>query len=141
MPIEFKGEPKNIFGVKWQQITDDQILAIHLSPEATIIAIVEEIGLEDKNSVQNPYMSGCSVDKIPSVDHLPPSRLQAAQEQIQSFLGSLNWLVCCMCIDISKITNMLAHHLHSATPSHMVSACYVVKYLNGYKSLGITFTT
>ena len=78
MPIEFKGEPKNIFGVKWQQITDDQILAIHLSPEATIIAIVEEIGLEDKNSVQNPYMSGCSVDKIPSVDHLPPLQITSS---------------------------------------------------------------
>ena len=36
---------------------------------------------------------------------------------------------------------MLAHHLHSANPSHVAAARYVVKYLKGYKFLVITLTT
>ena len=46
-----------------------------------------------------------------------------------------------MRIDILTITNMLAQHLNSATPLHVAAAHEVVKYLKGYKYLGITFTT
>ena len=64
-----------------------------------------------------------------SADHLPHSILQAAQEQLQSVVGSLNWLACGTRIDISTITNTLEQQLHYATPSHAEAAQYVVKYL------------
>ena len=58
MLVYFEGETKNFLGMKWQQIADDESLAIHLLQEATISALVEEIGLEDVNSVHTPYRSG-----------------------------------------------------------------------------------
>ena len=88
-----------------------------------------------------PYRSWCPVDNITFVDDLLPSRLQAAQEQLQSVVGSLNWLASGTRIDIATMTNMLAQHLNSATPLQVESACYMVKYIKGYKSLGIMFTT
>ena len=119
MLVDFEGEHKMFSGMKWQQIADDESLTIHLSQESTISALAEELGLEDANSVHTLYISGFPVDKIMSADHLPPSRLQAAQEQLQSFVGSLNWLACVTRIFIATITNMLAQHLHSVTPLHM----------------------
>ena len=74
MLVDFEGEPKKFLGMKWQQIIDDESLTIHLSQEATISALVEEIFLEDANSVYTPYISVCPVDKIIYADHLPPSR-------------------------------------------------------------------
>ena len=51
MLAEFEGEPTKFLGMKWQQITDYESLTIHLLQEATISALVEELGLEDANSV------------------------------------------------------------------------------------------
>ena len=133
MLVDFEGESKKFLGIKWQKISDDESHTIHLSQEATISVLVEELGLEDINSVHTPYISGCPVDNIPSADHLPPSRLQSAQEQLQSVVGSLKWPARGTRIDISMITNILARNLHSATPLHVASARYVVKYLKGYK--------
>ena len=100
MLVDFEGKPKNYLCMKWHQIEDDEILTIHLLQEVTIIALVEELGLEDANSFLTPYRSGCPVNKIPSVDHLPPSILQASQEQLQSVVISLNRLACGMRIYI-----------------------------------------
>ena len=127
--------------MEWQQVSDNDSIIIHLLQEGTISVLVEELGLEDANSFHTPYRSGCPVDNIPSTDHLPPSILQASQEQLQSFVGSLNWPACGTHIDISTITNMLARHLYSAKPSHVAAARYVMKYLKGYKSVVIAFTT
>ena len=141
MLVDFEGEPTKFLGMKWQQISDDESLTIILSQEVTISALVEELGLEYANSVPTPYRYGCPVDKIMSAHHLPPSRIQVAQEKLQSVVGSLTWLTCGTHIDIAMITNMLAQYIHSATPSHVAAARYVEKYLKGCKSLGITFTT
>ena len=75
---DFEVELKNVLGMKWQQISDYKILTIHLLQEATISTLVEELGPEDVNSVHPPYISGYPVNKIVSVDHLPPYRLKAA---------------------------------------------------------------
>ena len=108
MLVDFEGKPEKYLCMKWHQIEDDEILTIHLLQEVTIIALVEELGLEDANSVHTPYRSGFSVDNIPSTYHLPPSILQSSQEQLQSVVGSLNWLACGTRIDISMIKNTLA---------------------------------
>ena len=122
MLVEFEGETKKILGMKWKQIADDESLTIHLSQEATIIALVEELGRQYANSVHTPYIFGCPVDNISFADHLPPSRLKSAQDQLQSVVVCLNCLAYGMHIDISTITNMLTHHLKSATPSHVAAS-------------------
>ena len=61
--------------MKWQKIAYDESLTINLSQEATISALVEELGIEDANSVHTSYRSRCPVDNILSADHLLPSRL------------------------------------------------------------------
>ena len=94
MLVDFEGEPKKFLGMKWQKIVDDESLTIYLSQDATISALVEELGLEDVNSVYTPNRSGCPVDKIPSAYHLPPSILKSAQEQLQSVASSLKCLAC-----------------------------------------------
>ena len=58
MLVDFEGEPTKFLGMKWQQIADDESLTIHLSQEADISALVEELGLEDANSVHTPYIYG-----------------------------------------------------------------------------------
>ena len=121
------------------KISDDESLTIHLSREDTICTIAEELILEYANSVHTPYRSEYTFDKITSPYQPPTSRLQSEQENFQSVVGSLNWLACGTRIDIATITNMLAHHLHSATQSHVVAERYVSKYLQGRKYLGITF--
>ena len=50
--------------MKWKQIANDQSLTIHISKEATISALVEELGLEDANNVHPPYRPGCPVDSF-----------------------------------------------------------------------------
>ena len=72
MLVDFEGDLKMFLGMKWQQIADNESLTIHLPKEATIRAIVEELGLVDANSFPTPYISGCPADKIPSADHPPP---------------------------------------------------------------------
>ena len=79
---DFEGEPKIFLGMKCQQVADNESLTIHMLQESTISMLVEELGLEDANSVHPPYISGCPVDKIMSVDHLPPSRLKSVQEKL-----------------------------------------------------------
>ena len=54
MLVEFEGGPTKFLGMKWQQIADNESITIHLSQEATISALVEELGLEYANSVHPP---------------------------------------------------------------------------------------
>ena len=54
MLVEFECEPKKVLGMKWQKIADNESLTIHLLQEATICALVEELDLEDANSVHPP---------------------------------------------------------------------------------------
>ena len=138
--VVFEGEPKTFLSLKWQKIADDKSLTIHLSQETNSSTLIEELGLGYLNSVHTPCRYGCPVDNITSAYHPPPSKLKLSQEQLQSVVGSLNWIAYCIRIDISTITNMLAQHLNSATPSHVAAVCYVVNYIKGCKSLGIKFT-
>ena len=71
MLVDFESEPTKFFGIKSQQIADDESLTIHLSQEATISALVEELGREDVNSVHPLYRSGCPVVNITSAHHPP----------------------------------------------------------------------
>lgn len=71
-----------------------------------------------------------------SCDILPKTQTGLCQ-----ISGHLNWLSSGICINIFTITNMSANHQYSTTPSHVASAKHVVCYLQGSKSLGITFSS
>ena len=56
-------------------------------------------------------------------------------------MGNLNWLSVGTGLDtIATITNILAKYMHCATPSHVMAAKYVVRYLKGCPDLGISFS-
>ena len=73
MLFDFEGELKKVLGMKWKKIADNESLTIPLLQEGTTSALVEELDLEDANSVHPPHISGCPVDKITFVDHFLPS--------------------------------------------------------------------
>lgn len=86
-----------------------------------------------------PYRSGYSVDKIPMDTNLPPHVLKTSQEFLQTIVASLSWLGVSTRLDIVIITNLLAYYMQSATPSHVVTAKYVLRYLKGTSHMGIRF--
>ena len=59
---------------------------------------------------------------------------------MQKLVGSLNWLGQSTRPDIATITNILAQHIHHATPHHVNAAKHVLCYLNGTRDLGIQFS-
>ena len=74
-------------------------------------------------------------------NNLPPHVLKTAQELLRTIVGSLNWLGVSTRPDIATITNLLAHYMHSATPSHVAAAKYVLRYLKGTSHMGIRFSS
>eukprot|EP00957_Ditylum_brightwellii_P001459 113782-Ditylum_brightwellii.AAC.1 len=77
-----------------EQLKQDNDVSIFLSQEATINALIQDLGLESANIVHTPYRSGCSVNKIPDNPNLPPLKLVETQEKLCSIVGLLNWLSC-----------------------------------------------
>ena len=73
--------------------------------------------------------------------NLPPHVLQKAQETLRTLVGSINWLGASTRPDIATITNLLAHYMHSATPSHVAAAKHVLRYLKGTSHMGIRFSS
>ena len=65
----------------------------------------------------------------------------SAPQSAQFCKESAQILSCGTHLDISMITNILAHYLHSAALSHVAAAKYNIKYLKGCKYLGIKFST
>eukprot|EP00957_Ditylum_brightwellii_P042540 3220961-Ditylum_brightwellii.AAC.1 len=95
--------------------------------ETTIDALITKLGLDNTNTPPTLYRSGHHVDKIPPMPHLLPQWLTQAHKQLQTIVGSLNWLACGTRIDIYTITNMLAQNIHQANPYHIAAARYVAK--------------
>eukprot|EP00957_Ditylum_brightwellii_P208746 15358763-Ditylum_brightwellii.AAC.1 len=141
MLVKFTSEPAHFLGIQFETIKEDNDITIFLSQEATIKVLITELSLDLANTVQSPYRSGYPIDKIPTSSNLPPATLLATQNLMRSIAGLLNWLSCETRIDVTTVMNILAKYMHSATPSHVVAAKYVVKYLKGCKHLGITFST
>ena len=73
--------------------------------------------------------------------YLPLSVREKIEDDLRSYVGSLNWLGTCTHPDISTITNIISRYLHKATPSHISAAKYDIKYLKGTLSYGIQFTS
>eukprot|EP00957_Ditylum_brightwellii_P035917 2721907-Ditylum_brightwellii.AAC.1 len=84
MLVEFDHEPKNFLGMRLEQLKQDNNISIFLSQEATIDALIHDLGLESANIIHTLYRSGCPVDKIPDNPNLPPLKLAEAQDKLCS---------------------------------------------------------
>ena len=142
MPMEFNGEIQHFLGIKFTCTKTNDNVTIHMGQEAFTESLVQAAGLDSDavNCPNTPYKSGLPVDKIP----IEPSNeiTQHKQNRLLQFLvGSLTWLSTSTRPDIATITNMLARYNHKASGGHINHAKYVVKYLKGTASKGITFST
>ena len=141
--VEFTGPPQYFLGLKVKCKKEDNHLSIFLSQEAAATELVDRAGLSDISAKINktPYRTGYPVDKISAMPNLPLSVREKIEDDLRSYVGSLNWLGTCTRPDLSTITNMLSRYLHKATPSHISAAKYAIKYLKGTLSYGIQFTS
>ena len=134
------GTVQHFLGIKFQWVQKNSSLIVHLSQPAFTDHIIQEHGLnlDSATSSRTPYRSGLPVDSVPSV----PMTQQAKSElrtKYQSLVGSLQWLSSCSRPDISVITSILAKYQSDPSPGHFDSAKYVLRYLLGTRTLGISF--
>eukprot|EP00957_Ditylum_brightwellii_P113233 8635269-Ditylum_brightwellii.AAC.1 len=122
MLVDFIDDPTHFLGLQIETVKEENDLTIFLSQQASIEALIDELELALANTSQTPYRSGYPVDKIPVESTLPQKKLQQAIDNMQSIVGSLNWLSCGTRIDIATITNILAQYMNNATPSHVAAA-------------------
>ena len=143
MGVDFDPDPQHFLGLKIECSWDaTNHVHIFLSHEAFINSLLITYNLHTSSFTPLiPYCSGYPVDKIPMDTNLPPHVLQTSQELFCTIVGSLNWLRVSTCPDISTITNLLAHYMHSTTPSHVAAAKYVLRYLKGTSHMSIRFST
>ena len=141
--VTFEQNPNHFLGQKISILQEPEgTFGTHLSQRAIIDGILDEYNLNDtSNTKRSPYRSGFPVDKINERKPLPDIIRKDCKEELQRLVGVLNWLACGTRPDIATITNILAQHIHHATPSHIKAAKHVLRYLNGSRDHGIAFST
>ena len=140
--MTLNGPVTHFLGIKFSTIHhDDGNITTKLSQEAFVDTLQTQAGLDEEavSEPLTPYRSGCPIDTIP----LDPTTLLAQQEklnaQLQTLVGSLNWLSMSTRPDIAPVTNFLAKYTTTATKNHIQAAKHVVRYLKGMQNLGISF--
>lgn len=141
--VTFDNSPNHFLGQKISILEEPEgTFGTHLSQRAIIDGILDEYNLNDtSNTKRSPYRSGFPVDKINERKPLPEWVRKDCKEELQRLVGVINWLACGTRPDIATITNLLAQHIHHATPSHIKAAKHVLRYLNGSRDHGIAFST
>ena len=95
LSVDFEGPVSHFLGLKFQ-ITkhDDGHVDIFLSQEAATTKLIQSSGLsnDSTSTKRTPYRSGHPVDVIPMDSDLPLSERQRLQNQLQTIVGSINWL-------------------------------------------------
>ena len=140
--VDFMGDVSHFLGIKFSWHRTSTNLCAHLSQSAFIDNLAEELGL-DKLSTKHPktpYRSGLPIDSIPD-ETVSASTRDSLKLRMQQIMGSLQWLSHCTRPDIATATSILAQYQNTPSPGHLQSARYIVKYLKGTSSLGITFNS
>ena len=138
--VDFMGTVQHFLGIKFQWVQSPSSLTVHLSQPAFTDHILQEHGLnlDSATSSRTPYRSGLPVDSIPSID-MPNDAKNTLSVKFQSLVGSLQWLSSCTRPDIAVITSILAKYQSNPSPGHYDSGKYVLRYLLGTNTLGISF--
>ena len=137
---DFMGKVSHFLGIRFQWRQTQDRLSVHLSQEAFADTLIKSAGLahDSATTKPSPFRSGLPVDSIPHIP-LPPDEVQNIKHQLQSYVGSLNWLAQATRPDLAVITNLLAQEQNNPSPGHITAAKHAIKYLKGTKSLGIAF--
>ena len=140
--VDYMGPVSHFLGIKFQWKQEQNNLSVHLSQEAFTETLLHQFEYDSEtiNTKPTPYRSGLPVDAIPDIT-LPTVKRHELETKLRSIVGSLNWLASATRPDIATITNMLAQYQHYPSPGHLESAKYVLRYLKGTKSKGITLSS
>ena len=135
-PVEFMGIATHFLGlhIQWRD-EEDGNLFVHLSQSAYIDEVLDKHGLSNANPVQTPYRSGTHVDTVDG------ETSDTITTKYLSIVGSLGWLANMTRPDLSTIHNLLAQYSSKPTSGHLQAATYVLQYLIGTKTHGISFTS
>jgi len=120
--VDFVGEVSWCLGVrcKWQ-LTEDNLLTVHLSQEGYIHKLFDQERLVDCDPTSTPYRSGHVINRAPH-DEIPVANKHALVKRYQSLIGGLNWLSNSTCSDIAAAAGLLASHLKNPSQGHLDAA-------------------
>ena len=137
---DFMGKVSHFLGIRFQWRQTPDKVSVHMSQEAFADQLISNSGIDNDSASTKPtpFRSGLPVDSIPHIK-LPPEQSSNIKHQLQSYVGSLTWLAQATRPDLAVITNLLAQQQNHPSPGHIAAAKYVIKYLTGTKSLGISF--
>ena len=144
LDMDLNGPVSYFLGLKFTPTYhDDGNLSVKLSQEAFIDTLRQQANLDgdDVSEPLTPYRNGHPIDTIPLEPDLPLAEQQQQNATLQTLVGSLNWLSTSTRPDIAPVTNFLAKYNNKASKGHIKAAKYVIRYLKGTKSLGITFSS
>ena len=138
--VDFMGDVSHFLGMKFVWTKHNSTLSVHLSQSAFVDNLIYDLGLdpESTSAPKTPYRSGLPIDSIPTVP-MPSSDRDKLKLKIQQIMGSLQWISHCTRPDISTATSILAKYQNCPSPGHLQAAKYIVRYLKGTSSHGITF--
>jgi deoxyuridine 5'-triphosphate nucleotidohydrolase len=139
----FTPEIDYFLGIKFTHTKHkDGNISIKLSQEAYIDSILEQTKLNSDaiNTPITPYRNGYPIDSIPDItyDEITQKRLTL---QMQTIVGSLNWLSISTRPDIATVTSILAKYCRNPSQGHIDSALRVIKYLKGTKTMKLCFSS
>ena len=143
LKIDFNGPIHHFLGIKFtHSISPDGHLTIHLSQEADIQQLLQDNNLHTATTLikPTPYRSGHPVDTVPNIE-MPITHRIDLETKLRAIIGSLNWISSQTRPDISTITNIIAQYQNNPSPGHLDAAKYVLRYLKGTPTLGITFSS
>jgi len=138
--VDFMGQVSHFLGVRYQWRQDENRTQAHMSQESFADQLIKQAGLDNiaTKTATTPYRSGCPVDSLPKTK-LQPQLRHKLENELRSYVGSLLWLSQATRPDLSTVTNILAKYQNHPTQQIIDAAKYVIRYLKGTKSKGITF--
>jgi hypothetical protein len=140
--VDFMGQVSHFLGIEFNgHHFQNGELSVTLTQQSFIENLMDTLGItsESQSTFTTPYVSGVSIDSIPTVS-MSASDQDKLRLQYQSLVGSLNWLAHMTRPDLSTVV-LFEQHQSSPLPGHLNAALYVVKYLSHTTTLGIYFSS
>ena len=139
--IDFMGELNHFLGIKfeWTKHNNGNLDA-YLSQEAYADHMIHTAGLTEPSTLETLYISGNTVDSIPSLLSPLDKKLKLITT-MRSLVGSLLWISQVTCPYLGTINSLLAQHQANPSFGHIHAAKYAIRYLKGSKHRGMCFSS
>jgi hypothetical protein len=142
--VDFMGVVEWFLGIHFSWRITSTSVAVHLNQSGFAANLVESFFQDSRNATPTatPYRSGVPIDSIaPSTeDDDSPSQLRRTAAY-QSLIGSIGWLSCSTCPDLSAVHSFLASYSNKPSVGHMKAALYALHYIHSTYDYGISFTS